>query len=91
MNYVSQESFQLARTMEQKIASLPSASGILFVGITPEPVENGISSTYTVRVGMSRLFETGAVHAIVSQILTPEISVGVDLRIEVYKGIAARG
>lgn len=76
-----------AREIERRFASLPAQAGIVFISVQPQPVEEGKSSEFFVRLGIERRFEAEMGKSLAKKILEPELRSGLKVFIGVYRGI----
>ena len=88
VRYVSDETHLRAREMEQRFASLPPQAGVLFVSIQPQPVDDGKSVEFYIRLGISRRFDEETGRALVKKVLSEEIKEGLRLLVGVYRGVS---
>lgn len=87
MYYVSEYSHRLAREMEARLAALPASSGILFVCVQAGPSEDGVSTEFHVRLGISRSFGVETGRALVKKMFEPEAASGLKILVGVYRGV----
>ena len=86
--YVSELARQTSRKMEAKFSSLPPGAGVIFVGVTAEKALQGKSVVFTVRLGMSRLYEKATGEALIRDVLRDEIASGAfTINASVYLGV----
>jgi hypothetical protein len=78
----------MARSFEQRFASLPAEAGLLFVSVTPQPTMTGRVVEFHVRVGMRRDLTEGAGKALVKQVLEQEMQSGLKIYAGVYRGVS---
>lgn len=88
MRYVDDKSAAMARSFEQRFASLPASSGLLFISVTPQPTETGRAIEFHVRVGLRRNLTEGAGKALVKQVLEQEMQSGLRIYVGVYRGVS---
>lgn len=86
--YVREEDVKKAEEMERKFLGLGKSSGILFVGVRPNPTLSGVVSNYTVMVGMRKEFSEGTAVALAKRIFQDEIDNGVIISVVPMRGIA---
>lgn len=85
--FVNKEHGELARTIEEKLLSVSSESGILFVGVEVTPTEAGQDPIYRVLVGIDRNLKVEqAIDHLVTLTLYEELLQGVDIKTEVRRG-----
>lgn len=74
--------------MEKLFASLPAEAGVLFASVSPQPVEDGTSVEFFVRLGIARHLTEGTGKALVSKVLADEVKAGVRVFVGVYRGVS---
>lgn len=84
--FVKSEEADLAREMEDKLLALPRSSGILFVGISIEPLLHGGSPKYRVWIGCDRSFEEDTMVKLVEVTLREEITAGTKVFVAAHRG-----
>lgn len=62
-------------------------AGVIFVGVDALPAPDGVSTTYEVRLGLSRRYERDTGQALIKNILEEEIESGeFNIHVAVYCG-----
>ncbi len=89
--YVSEESIQQAKEIEQLFTSLPSDSGVLFVGVEPGRVVSGNSNLFSVTLGVRKSMEVGTGMALARQILNQKYKGKFQFTFWVARGINCLG
>ena len=91
---VTQEEFELARKIEEKMLALPKESGVLFVGVSVEvthlqdegPGESPVRSVvYHIALGIDRSFTLGIVEPLV-RVTVGSLATGINLVVEAHRG-----
>jgi hypothetical protein len=88
MKYVSEQVNIMARRMEAKIQKLPPEAGVMFVGVCPEPMNNGQSTNFIIYLGISRDFETSIGRSLAEHVLREEMTSGAKVLVFAYRGVA---
>lgn len=88
MRYVDEKSDALARSFEQRFASLPAEAGVLFVSVSPVPSDSGKTVEFHIRLGMRRSLTEGAGQALVKQVLEQEMQAGLKIYVGAYRGVS---
>lgn len=78
----------MARDIELKLLTLPSSSGILFVGVHIVPEETPL---FQITVGCDRKFNEITVDSLVRLILLPQSDAGMRMTVQVFRGISRSG
>ncbi len=86
---VKQEEVDLARAMESKLIELPLSSGVLFAGVSVEPVtKDRTFPIYHIWVGCHRDFAEGLMDPLVRSVLREDIERGAVVRVEAHRGLS---
>jgi hypothetical protein len=92
MRYVLEEVATMAREWERRFANVREDAGILFVGVEPEPAENGMTKTYVVHLGLARHLDESTGVGIIQKLLEKEIATGAyDIKATIHRGISCNG
>jgi len=86
VNYVSDEANRRALEFERRFTTLPPQAGVIFASVQAQPVENGKSVEYFVRLGLVRRLEEETGRALARKILDEEIHSGFRIFVGVYRG-----
>lgn len=87
MNYVGESWVKKAREWESRFASVSGEARVLFVSISPVPAPKGECSEFKIALGVSRILDEDAGHAIIKKVMAEEISRGLVVRSQVFRGI----
>lgn len=88
VTYISKESIKAAEDMERRFLSLVRASGVLFVGVSPVPTEDGVARVFTVTVGVTRSLDEGTATALAKNLLSMDIPEGSVINVIPVRGIS---
>ncbi len=87
MQYVSDESNELARVMERKFTTLPAQAGVIFASVEAKPTDSGVAGEFWVRLGIQRRLTEDAGKALIAHMLSEEMKSGLKIFASVYRGI----
>lgn len=71
--FVPEETLQLARELEQRLARSRPSAGVLFVSVRPRPYLSGETPALHVTLGIIRLLEVETGEALIRHVLREEI------------------
>lgn len=84
--FISEESFNKGRELEKRLTDASSDIGIIFASVLPLPAPRGVSTWFTVVVGVSRNRTQEMVIPVVEMLFAKEKKDGSYFSIEVIRG-----
>lgn len=72
--YVNSVSAAMSQEFEVRFVRLPTAAGVIFVSVRPEPSLTGVSSIFTIFLGLNRGLTEETGQALVHSVLQQELA-----------------